>query len=61
MEAALDYLGKGSEEILTAIIKRFDERVKEIFNLPGFKGFRKIEIDDIDFGVHVYRTRGNKQ
>jgi len=60
LEAALDYLEKRSKEILTAIIKRFDERVNEIFNLLGFKEFQKIEIDDIDFRVHVYRTRGGQ-
>ncbi|HDH44081.1 MAG TPA: hypothetical protein ENG66_01565 [Thermococcus sp.] len=60
LEAALNHMERRSKEILTAIVKRFNERVNEIFDLLGFKEFQNIEIDDIDFRVHVYRTRGGQ-
>jgi DNA repair exonuclease SbcCD ATPase subunit len=60
LEKALDYMEKRAKEVATAVINRFNERVNEIFDILRFKDFHKIEIDDVNFKVHVYRSRNGQ-
>jgi DNA repair exonuclease SbcCD ATPase subunit len=60
LEKALNYMEKRTKEVVTAVIKRFNERVNEIFDILRFKDFHKIEIDDVNFKVHVYRSRNGQ-
>ncbi|MBU4501311.1 MAG: hypothetical protein KKA79_01870 [Nanoarchaeota archaeon] len=59
LKSTIAYLTNRINELKDVVRKRFNERIKDVYEILGFKDFEKIEIDDM-FQLTVRRKCGDR-